>query len=95
MSWIGKIFSAPFPATSNIWWSVVSGLLFTAMVLAIIGESLWLFGVRNFDAYTWFVRYTIPRPWLIGFAIGFGLFGIFIAIHFSIGRGWITGPNTR
>jgi len=92
--WFRGVLEA-FPETSVIWWTVVSGLLILAAILFVIGESLWGFGVRNFTAYTWFIRYSIPRPVLIGLAIGLAGLGVFVGIHFGFGKGWKTGPNLR
>lgn len=93
MSWWHGI-TKTFPVTSDIWWTVVIALLALDILLAIVGESLWLLGVKNFTALTWFVRYSIPRPWLIALLVIFSGFMTFLVWHFGWGKGWKTGPNT-
>lgn len=73
-----------FPITSDLYW-LIGSVLFLAWFWA--GELAWIFGVKNFDAYTWWIRETIPRPWLIGITIGFAAF---IVWHFAYGKG--VGP---
>jgi hypothetical protein len=93
MNWWDRITHA-FPVTSDVWWTVVSALGILFFALFMVGESLWLLGVRNFTAYTWYIRYSIPRPLLITLAISFFGLGVFVLIHFVWGHGWKTGPNS-
>lgn len=77
----------PFPRTSNLYWGIGS-IVFLLWIG--IGEGLWLGGVRNFTALTWFIRAVVPRPLLIGISIALAAF---IVLHLGVARGYIAGPN--
>lgn len=79
--------AAKFPITSDLYWGIGT-ILFLLWVG--IGESLWLAGVTNFTAYTWFLRVSIPRPVLIGVSIGLAAF---IVWHFAYATGFRPGRN--
>ena len=81
MSWVQRLFST-FPVTSNLYWGIGS-ILFLAWFW--VGEGLWMAGAKNFSAYTYFLRFVIPRPWMIALAISFAAF---IVIHFAFGKGY-------
>jgi hypothetical protein len=93
MSWLSKALNSPFPSTSDIWWTVTTGFGFLFLLSFAIGESLWGAGVKNFTAYTWFIRYNVSRPVLIALVVIFAVAAAFLVWHFGWGKGWKTGPN--
>lgn len=93
MSWLTKALSAPFPKTSDIYWTVVLGLAALVLLMVAFGELMWLAGVKNWTALTWYVRYTVPFKWLIVWAVVSGSTMAWLIFHFIWGSGWKTGPN--
>ena len=84
-----------FPVTSDVWWTVETILIILVLLIFAVGESLWGVGVRNFVAYTYYIRYsTQHRHWLLVLIAAAVLaFGIFFFIHFIFGKGYKVGPN--
>lgn len=94
MSWWQGLIKT-FPVTSDIWWTVETILIGLVLLIFAVGESLWGAGVKNFVAYTYYIRYSTQhhRVFLILLSIAVLAFGVFFFIHFVYGKNWKTGPN--
>lgn len=92
MSWLTD---KSFPITTDLWWTFVTIWLALGLVFFAIGEISWGLGLKNFEAYTYWIRYHARNHFWVLILVGASFLGlgIFMFIHFIYGKGYKLGPN--